>query len=142
MVPAHNFGEAAVLALLRQPGEALPLYQIWMDGPVVRINAGGIWDAEAADAYSSDIARVVEEARRTRPLLRAIVDRSAGPTFLEGVPERLLATYKQILRAGDRIAMIVDSSLIKGHIRRVADREETQSFLSLSAARTWLLAYG
>ncbi|RYY62175.1 MAG: hypothetical protein EOO24_58620 [Comamonadaceae bacterium] len=94
-----------------------------------------------AEAYVTDITRVVGEWRRLRPHLRVIVDRSTAPIYAAGVPELLLKSYHTILRAGDRIAMVVESSLAKGQVRKVAGREETQSFLSISAARTWVLAY-
>ena len=53
-----------------------------------------------------------------------------------------MATYSNSLRAGDRVAIVVDSSLAKGQVRARAHREETQTFLSVSSARTWVLAYG
>lgn len=102
----------------------------------------GVWDANVADCYALDIRRIVAEQRQLRPHLRAIVDRSANPVFDARVSEILMATYQDVLIPGDRIAMVVDSSLTKGHVRKIAGREETEMFLSISAARTWVLAYG
>lgn len=102
----------------------------------------GVWNAKVADSYVTDIRRIVAEQRHQRPHLRAIVDRSANPVFEARVSEILMATYKDVLMPGDRIAMVVDSSLTKSHVRQIAGREETEMFLSISAARTWVLAYG
>ena len=144
----HGMQEAALIpdnphigASFRRLGEKADIYRVWTDGPVLRIDAKGVWDIEAAEAYVRDITRIIAELRLANPLLRAIVDRSNTPIFGAGVPEILMQTYDHILRSGDRIAMVVDSSLAKGQIRRIADREETQTFLSISAARTWVLAY-
>ncbi len=142
METAPSRDERPMRASFRRAGERLDCYRVWTDGPILRIDARGVWDSRVAEAYSNDIRQIVAELRTLRPHLRAIVDRSDAPVFGADVPERLMATYASVLRAGDRIAMVVDSSLVKGHIRRLADREETQTFLSISAAETWVLAYG
>jgi hypothetical protein len=129
-------------ASYKRAGEDTDLYSVWTEGPVLRVEARGVWDVAAAEAYARDITRIVAELRLCRPQLRAIVDRSDVPVFEAGVHERLLATYGSILRADDRVALVVDSSVAKGRIRRIADREDTQSFLSISAAKMWVLAYG
>lgn len=126
----------------RRAGAKSDCYRIWIEGAVLRIDALGDWNIAAAQAYTADITRIVEELRQRRPHLRAIVDRSDVPTFEPGVPEILMTTYETVLRAGDRVALVVDSSLAKAHIRQKAGREETQSFLSISAAKTWVMAYG
>lgn len=134
--------EARLCTSARHAGADADSYRVWIDGPVLRIDAGGHWDLAMAKSYTGEIARIVSEQRQAHPHLRAIVDRRYTPAFEPGVPEILLATYADILRSGDRIAMIVDSSLAKVDIRQRAGREETQAFLSISAARTWVLAYG
>jgi len=128
-------------ASFRRSGDIVDIYRIWTDGPILRIDAGGIWDIMATRSYTRDIEHAVSQWRSERPYLRAIVDRSQAPIFDGSVSDLLLATYNRILKPGDRVAMIVDSSLIKQHIRRIADREETEMFLSIAAARTWLLAH-
>jgi len=131
-----------IRASFRRAGDERDLYRLRMDGSVLRIEARGHWDLMVAKSYARDVTRIVTDIKRTRPHLRAIVDRTELPAFDEGVPEILMATYNSVLREGDRVAMLVDSSVTKGKIRQVAGREETRSFLSTSAAKTWLLAYG
>ncbi|RVT90823.1 hypothetical protein [Sphingomonas crocodyli] len=134
--------ESPLCASFRGAGDARDLYRIWVDGPVLQIEACGHWSLAVAKAYDRDIRRIIAACRLISPHLRVIADRSEIPSFDPGGHELLLATYNDILREGDRIALVVDSSVTKGHIRRIAGREETQAFLSLSAARTWVLAYG
>lgn len=141
MATALVYDEIGMSASFRHPGDAADIYRIWIDGPVLRVLARGYWSLAAAQRYGGDIARIVTELRRTQPQLRAIVDRSDTPAMEAGVHELLMASYHDVLRAGDRIALVVDSSLAKVRIRQLAGREETQAFLSISAARTWLLAY-
>jgi len=117
-------------------------YRMWIDGSILRVEAKGTWDANVAQAYCTAIEAIVAQMRPIWPHLRAIVDRSQGPTFEDGVAESLMTTFRAVLRSGDRIAIVVTSSHAKGEVRRLADRPETQTFLSLSAARTWALAYG
>lgn len=142
MKPALAFEDPQMRASYRRDGEREDRYLVWTEGCVLRIEARGCWDLDTARAYTSDIARIIGELRLIRPHLRAIVDRSNAPVFAPGVSEVLMATYQQVMRAGDRIGLVVDSSLMKAHYRRVAGREETQIFLSTSAALTWVLAYG
>jgi len=117
-------------------------YRIWHDGPILRVDALGVWDLAVARSYSATISAVIAEMRRDRPLLRAIVDRRDHLGYEPGVSELLLETYRDVLRQGDRVALVVASSVAKGNARRVAAREETQAFLSMATARTWVLAYG
>ncbi|TZG26040.1 hypothetical protein [Sphingomonas montanisoli] len=134
--------ESPLCASFRDAGDMRDLYRVWADGPVLRIDARGRWPLQVAKAYDRDIRRIIAACRLISPHLRVIADRSEIPSFDPGGHELLLATYSEVLREGDRVALVVDSSVTKGHIRRIAGREETQAFLSLSAARTWVLAYG
>ena len=134
--------EQLLRASFRRPGSDIDCYRIWSDGPVLRVDAGGVWNMAVAELYAADITRVVAEQRATRPPLRAIVDQRVVPEFDAGVQEMLLAVYADLLVEGDRIAMVVGSSLAKGRIRRITCGQSTQSFLSIAAARMWVLAYG
>lgn len=126
----------------RQRGDEGGSYRLWAEGIVLRVEARGHWDMAAADAYAREVRRIVSELRAISPNLRAIVDRRGMPSFAADAHATLQALYHDIQQPGDRIAMVVDSSLTKGVLRQITGREETQSFLSLSAARTWVLAYG
>ena len=126
----------------RQRGDEGGSYRLWAEGIVLRVEASGQWDMAAADAYAREVRRIVSELRAISPNLRAIVDRRGMPSFAADAHATLQALYHDIQQPGDRIAMVVDSSLTKGVLRQITGREETQSFLSLSAARTWVLAYG
>lgn len=141
MATAPNIDQPEICASHRRPGADVDCYQMWIDGLILRVEAKGVWDIAAARAYCDDVRRMVEVLRVVRPDLRAIVDRSAAPVLEEGTTEILMATYADVMRAGDRLAMVVDNSLAKMRIRQIAGREETQAFLSVSAARTWVLAY-
>lgn len=125
----------------RQRGDEGGSYRLWAEGTLLRVEARGHWDLATADAYARDLRRIVGELRALRPGLCAIVDRRGMPSFAAGAHEVLQALYHEIQQLGDRIAMVVDSSVTKGVLRQITGREETQSFLSLSAARTWVLAY-
>jgi hypothetical protein len=142
MEPAQLRDIPEIGASLRNVAVNADCYRIWIDGSILRVEATGTWDAAVAEAYRRAIEAVVAKMRPVCPHLRVIVDRSQGPIFEAGVAERLMTTFRSILRSGDRIAIVVTSSHAKGEVRRLADREETQTFLSLSAARTWALAYG
>lgn len=141
MATAFAYDPPAPLASFRRTGDCHDTYCIWVDDPLLRVDARGFFDMSIARSYCTDIKRIIAELRETAPRLRVIVDRSETPTFDVGVAELLVETYRTVLRAGDRVALIVDTSMTKGPIRRIADREETQVFLSNSAARTWVLAY-
>lgn len=139
---SHTDAHPFIRDAYRQRGDEGGHYRVWVEGPLMRVEARGHWDVAAADAYARDVRRIVGELRAIRPGLRAIVDRRGVPSFAPGAHEALQELYHDIQQAGDRIAMVVDSSLTKGVLRQIVGREDTQSFLSISAARTWVLAYG
>lgn len=141
MAAAFTADEQPVRAAFRRHGTNADSYRLWIDGPVLHIAAWGVWDIATTQACVRDVTRIVAELRRDRAHLRVLVDRSAMPVFGPADRELLMATYASILRAGDRVALVVESCLAKAQVRQIAGREETQMFLSVSAARTWLLAY-
>jgi hypothetical protein len=105
------------------------------------IETTGFWDMAVVDAYIADTKLTISRLRNLKQPLRAIVDRRGAPVLAMGVADRLAALYGELLRPGDRVAVLVDSSLVKMQIGRMARDGNTQAFLSLSAARTWVLAY-
>ena len=139
---SHTDAQPFIRDVYRQRGDEGGHYRVWTEGPMLRVEARGHWDLPTADAYARDLRRVVGELRAIRPGLRAIVDRRGMPSFAPGAHEALQELYHDIQQPGDRIAMVVDSSLTKGVLRQIVGREDTQSFLSISAARIWVLAYG
>ena len=142
MATAFAQPDPPILASHRRAGDSDDAYRIWVEGPILRLHCRGQWDLATAKAYTLDVARIIADIRRTQSGLRAVVDRRDIPTFEAGVPEILIAAYRTALRPGDRLAIVVDSSMTKGYLRQVGGREETETCLSISAAQTWVLAYG
>jgi hypothetical protein len=108
---------------------------------MLRIDASGVFDLQIARSYATDIKRIVADLRDAGSKLRVVVDRIESRVLEPGVAQILIDTYRAVLRPGDRVALVVQTSMDKAPIRTVADREETQVFLSMSAAKTWVLAY-
>lgn len=142
MATAFAQPDSDILASHRRAGDSDDAYRIWIEGPILRLHCRGSWDLATARAYTGDVGRIIAELRLTQPHIRAVVDRRDVPTFETGVAELLIAAYRSTLLSGDRVAIVVESSMTKGNLRRVGAREETETFLSISAAQTWVLAYG
>ncbi|QIG81396.1 hypothetical protein [Stakelama tenebrarum] len=71
----------------------------------------------------------------------ALVDLRETAIFCEHGISLILAETDKLLRKHDRVAMIVQSSLIKAQLKRTAEKMQRELFLSPHAAITWLTAY-
>ncbi len=84
----------------------------------------------------TDLDRALTAAR-ARGTLRLLWDHRGLPVIVDHKAERLLALWQQHCRIGDRIAILVSTSLDKVQGKPVT-AEEGAFFMSENAAHTWL----
>ncbi len=70
-----------------------------------------------------------------------LVDLRKSPVQSVETAGRIKAATSRIYKPGDRIAIVVQSSLVKTQMRQVVDVTTVELFISIDAAEMWLLAY-
>lgn len=99
---------------------------------------GALSDADAT-RLAAELAEAIERSRTTSPHFRLIFDnRDCIFPSAEG-HQAMASMLAPLSRPGDRVAIIVSSSLQK--VRARGGTTEAEVFMSESAALTWLNAY-
>ena len=99
---------------------------------------GALSDGDAAH-LAADLAEAIAQSRAKSPHFRLVFDnRDCIFPSAEG-HQAMASMLAPLSRPGDRVAIIVSSSVLKARARGGAT--EAQVFMSESAALTWLNAY-
>ncbi|MDO7841319.1 hypothetical protein [Sphingomonas immobilis] len=101
----------------------------------------GSWTPAYVDAHFAELRRQIEAQRLLGIAVQVVVDLRDADIQPQGTSERIAANAASSYREGDRVALVVSSSLAKMHMRRCAARRDFELFLSYNAALTWLTAY-
>ena len=115
-------------------------YSIRLDGTtgVVRVVHSRGFSGEVYARYRDEFVRTLDQVRATSPSLRILIDRRA----LKALPSaERIAELSVAFAPEDRVALIVNSSLLKNEARRGMHMPTAQVFMSEHAAWTWLCAY-
>lgn len=117
------------------------LYEIARDDrlKILRINQVAVQNIHEVDRYLAVLGEVVRDARLRFGRVRVLADLRNSPIRTQEAAERLRMGNLALYRTGDRVALIVESSLLKMQLRRTLV-EYQNIFLSLNAAETWLTA--
>lgn len=117
------------------------LYEIIRDGrlKILRINQVGVRTLGEVDRYLAVLGDVVRDTRLRFGRVRVLADLRNAPLRTQEAAERMRMGNLALYRPGDRVALIVESSLLKMQLRRTLV-EYQNIFLSPNAAETWLTA--
>ena len=117
------------------------LYEIIRDDrlKILRINRVGVQQLADVDRYLAVLGDIVRDARLRFGRVRVLADLRNAPIRTQEAAERMRMGNLALYRTGDRVALIVESSLLKMQLRRTLV-EYQNIFLSPNAAETWLTA--
>lgn len=134
---ASSAADAECVVVASEPG----LYEIVRDDRVkiLRINSVAVQQLADVDRYLATLGDVVRDARLRFGKVRVLADLRNSPVRTQEAAERMRTGNLALYRDGDRVALIVESSLLKMQLRRTLV-EYQNIFLSPSAAETWLTA--
>lgn len=107
----------------------------------IRVEATGTWTMQQADLHCIQLTALVEDMRMRTGRVRIFVDRRGVETQAPAIIDRIAGGLDSILRSGDRVAVLVASSLVKMQVRRSVDLSIYELFISERAAFLWLLAH-
>lgn len=135
VVPSAVDSDCQVVA--SEPG----LYEIIRDDQlrILRINRVVVQQLGDVDRYLAVLGDVVRDARLRFGRVRVLADLRNSPIRTQEAAERMRLGNLALYREGDRVALIVESSLLKMQLRRTLV-EYQNIFLSPHAAETWLTA--
>ena len=106
---------------------------------IVRIKGVGFWTPDHVDEAFAEL-HAIRQTRFGSGALRVFVDRRE--TFVQSpeTAEKLRICTETFYRTGDRVAVLVDTSLNKMQLRRVLSDMTHMLFISEVAAMIWLKA--
>ncbi len=108
---------------------------------VIRVLGVGFWTPTIIGDHFDELAFVMRPYRAAGVSVRMVVDlRKSGIQSQETIV-RMQAGVKSVTRPGDRMAIVVSSSLAKIQMRRMIGGEQHEFFVSPGAAQTWADAY-
>lgn len=108
---------------------------------LVRTQTRGSWTLDETEDYIGELTELVDECRRRFGRARVLVDRRGAPDESEAITDRLVEADATMFTDTDRLAVVVDSSLVKSRMRRRFTHTGSQAFLSHMAAELWLTAW-
>lgn len=106
---------------------------------IVRASLEGFWTVDTVDSYWNILEDRIKRSQDAHGRLLMVMD----CTRLQVQPNDVVARMEErgvklISNERDRIAVIVDSSLLKMQGKRVLDSSQIQNFGSQSEAEKWL----
>ena len=107
----------------------------------VRIVSTGSWTAADAERYVAEFSRHFAEARGLFRDVRVIVDARNAAPHAPMIARRLAVLGRLFDRPGDRLAVVINSSVKKQQVNRDGLPPFGMAFLSIDAAETWLFAH-
>lgn len=133
-VPAGGVQGRVVAAM---PGQ----YEIVRDDrlAVIRTRCVGLKLGEEVDRYLAVLEPIVADMRACHGRVRVLADLRNAPIRTQEAADKMRAGNLRLYRAGDRIALIVESSLLKMQLRRTLIASQN-IFVSPNAAETWVTA--
>jgi hypothetical protein len=109
---------------------------------ILEVRATGVWTTEMVESYRGDLAIAAEAARKRAGRLMMLFNATDYVVQPQDVATRAQHVERVVL-PGDRIAVLISSSLLKLQARRVlAGWDRIELFVSEDSARAWLLAGG
>ncbi len=133
-VPSGSVQGRVVAAL---PGQ----YEIVRDDRrgLLRIHCTGLSLGDEVDRYLAVLEPIIANMRTSHGRVRVLADLRNAPIRTQEAADKMRAGNLRLYRTGDRIALIVESSLLKMQLRRTLV-EYQNIFVSPNAAETWVTA--
>lgn len=108
---------------------------------IIYLRGHGVWDMAILARHKVEVEIAFSQARRDGHNVLILADISKSAVQPQAIATELSAFIERHYRVGDRIAVIVETSLTKMQMRRVAGAATIECFMSPSAAMMWLLAH-
>ncbi|MBV9841798.1 MAG: hypothetical protein JOY99_09770 [Sphingomonadaceae bacterium] len=120
-------------------------YTITLDegSGTIRVTMRSFWTVEISRRFIAELGSLMNSSRARFGRVKVVSDITTMPIQSQEVFE--IVSGESLYRAGDRLAIVLDSALAKIAARRVLDGfpegVQREAFISPRAAETWLQAY-
>lgn len=108
---------------------------------IIRVTGIGAWTPDYTDAHFAELADMIDRVRGQVGEVLALVDLSRAPVQSAEVAARINLATRQLYGGRDRVALVVQSFLLKAQMKRATWKSNTAIFVSAHAAETWLRAH-
>lgn len=105
---------------------------------IIRVHGTGFWAPDEIDLMLDRLADQVAQARSIHGSARVLVDLSSNGAQMADTVTRIAKRSSAIYREGDRLAVVLESSILKMQIGRIERASEFHSFTNLADAEAWL----
>lgn len=115
------------------------LYSITTDlAGIVRIDRLTVLTEEQVDDYLRALSDVLESVRRKFGRVRLFADLRNSPVRAQAAAEKLRIGNQELYRPGDKVALLIASSLLKMQLQRNIVPEYQALFTTVEEAEAWL----
>jgi hypothetical protein len=108
---------------------------------IIRIDGYGDFQPDQIDDFAQEFGRLIADMRQRLGRVRVVVDRRNCPPVSDATRAKMRHHSVQNAMPGDRVAILVDSSLAKHLLKGSLDERTHMLFVSERAALTWLTAH-
>jgi len=107
---------------------------------ILGVRVSGIWTATTVEQYRRDLGIEAEAARKRAGKLRLLFNAIGYAVQTQDVA-RSAQQFDRVVLPGDRVAVVIDTSLLKLQARRVfSGWDRIELFVAEDDARAWLVA--
>ena len=108
------------------------------EGAILILERTGFWSPGDADQHFSALAAQLSRQRRRHGRARVLVDLNAVSVQAKEVTKNIQQGAAQAYKAGDRVALVTKSALVRLQLQRITGPAETMAFETMDAALRWL----
>ncbi len=105
---------------------------------ILSVRVSGSWTLSEIDRYAREAGPQFAQAREQAGRLRLLVDLGATAVISQSLLDPLARAGMQYSRADDRVALVVNSTLLKLQMRRMIADAPAEIFVTLDEAAAWL----
>ena len=107
---------------------------------ILQVRVAGSWTMSEIERYAREAGPQFTAARRDAGLLRLLLDLQSANILSQEMMDPLARAGMQYSRADDRVALVVQSTLLKLQMRRMLGEAPIPIYLSTREATAWLLS--
>ena len=107
-------------------------------GCIIVVTARGFWEVADVERYNRELEPLFVASRQRFSCCRILVDMQKISVQSAEVAQHFAADHKAFDKPGDKIAFVVNSSLLKMQVNRVCADDLVATFAHIDEARSWL----
>lgn len=107
---------------------------------ILCVSVVGLWTMPEVERYAREAGPQFMQARKAVGSLRLLIDLTGTEVLSQAIIEPLAKAGMQYSRGDDRVALVVNSTLMKMQMKRMIGNAPTPIYLERGLAEAWLLS--